>query len=122
MKKRAKKKQEASPVTIKGEVPTSPAVNNYEPSNPIPPEIAFQEAEQELDRDFFRGYLSTINVLRQKGFSYREIAEWLTERGVEVDHNVVYRAYRSWAEAQGMTEQDANEDDYRSSLEEKEGR
>jgi transposase-like protein len=32
-------------------------------------------------------------MLREKGFSYREIAEWLSDRGVEVDHNAVYRVY-----------------------------
>lgn len=35
-------------------------------------------------------------MLREKGFSYREIADWLSDRGVEVDHNAVYRIYTNW--------------------------
>ena len=38
-------------------------------------------------------YCPVIATLRGKGFSYREIAEWLSERGVDVDHNAVYRVY-----------------------------
>ncbi|MFM7101934.1 MAG: hypothetical protein ACKO3N_12270, partial [Verrucomicrobiota bacterium] len=30
-------------------------------------------------------------TLRDKGFSYREIAAWLAGRGVAADHNAVYR-------------------------------
>lgn len=109
-------------MTTKVEGPSTPQVNVYEPSRPIPPEIARQEAEEELDRNFLKQYIETMHVLREKGFSYREIAEWLTERGILIDHNAVYRAYRSWAETRGMSEQDAKEDDYRSSQEEEEGR
>ena len=34
-----------------------------------------------------------ISTLRGKGFSYRDIAEWLSERGIDLDHNAVYRLY-----------------------------
>lgn len=35
-----------------------------------------------------------IVELRSKGFSFRAIRDWLAVRGVEADHNAVYRAYR----------------------------
>ena len=35
-----------------------------------------------------------IGVLRDgKGFTFGEIAEWLTTRGVSCDHRAVYRVY-----------------------------
>jgi transposase-like protein len=34
-------------------------------------------------------------LLRDKGFSYREIAQWLSEHGVHADHNAVYRVYHN---------------------------
>src|SRR6266480_1695022 len=58
-----------------------------------PPEFLFREAEQEPDLQTLSAYVDSIRVLRDKGFSYREIAHWLSERGVDVDHNAVYRVY-----------------------------
>ncbi len=45
-----------------------------------------------------RDYIETIRTLRQdKRFSFREVAEWLSEHGVPPDHNAVYREYRNWS-------------------------
>lgn len=41
----------------------------------------------------------TIRVLRAKGYSFREIADWLNGHGVETNHSAVYRVYK-----QGMSE------------------
>jgi hypothetical protein len=60
-----------------------------------PPELLFREAEQEPDFRTLSAYVDSIRTLRDKGFSYREIAHWLSERGVEVDHNAVYRVNRN---------------------------
>lgn len=39
-------------------------------------------------------YSHVIAILRdKKKFSFREIADWLDERGIECDHNAVYRQY-----------------------------
>ena len=57
------------------------------------PEILFRQAEQEPDFQTLSAYVDSIQMLRDKGFSYRDIAHWLSERGVEVDHNAVYRVY-----------------------------
>jgi hypothetical protein len=83
-------------MTGKAEVPTAPGVRVVQLSGPIPPDIALQEAQQELDKNFLLQYLETMHVLREKGFSYREIASWLAERGVDVDHNEVYRVYMEY--------------------------
>ena len=58
-----------------------------------PPDILEHEAEQEPNRRLLRDYFGAIRTLREKGFSFRDIAEWLTERGVEADHNAVYRVF-----------------------------
>ena len=71
-----------------------------------PPEFLFREAEQEPDLETLSAYVDSIEVLRNKGFSYREIAHWLSERGVEVDHNAVYRVY-----TKGLSDYEAHLED-----------
>jgi len=52
------------------------------------------EAQKEPPRRGLGDYQETIRLLREeKGFSLREIAAWLRERGVNVDHNAVWRTY-----------------------------
>ena len=58
-----------------------------------PPDALLREAEEEPNYRDLSEYCPVIATLRGKGFSYREIAEWLSERGVELDHNAVYRVY-----------------------------
>jgi len=58
-----------------------------------PPDALLREAEEEPNYRDLSEYCPVIATLRGKGFSYREIAEWLSERGVELDHNAVYRLY-----------------------------
>jgi hypothetical protein len=74
---------------------TSTEVVSSLPSAPImpDPEVLFRQAEQEPDFQTLSAYVDSIQMLRDKGFSYREIAHWLSDRGVEVDHNAVYRVY-----------------------------
>jgi transposase-like protein len=59
---------------------------------PWPEELQRQAEEEPNYRDLSQ-YASVIGTLREKGFSYRDIADWLSQRGVEVDHNAVYRVY-----------------------------
>src|SRR6266480_3162001 len=73
---------------------TSAAVISLPPRTPIsmpPPELLFREAEQEPDFRTLSAYVDSVRTLRDKGFSYRDIADWLSERGVHADHNAVYR-------------------------------
>ena len=52
------------------------------------------EAQKEPQRRRLDDYRNTIRLLKdEKGFSLREIASWLQERGVNVDHNAVWRTY-----------------------------
>lgn len=59
-----------------------------------PPEILMQLAMDEPNRRLLDEQRGTIAVLRdEKGFTFREIAEWLTDKGIECDYNAVYRVY-----------------------------
>lgn len=60
---------------------------------PPPPEYVYEDAMNEPDRRVLRDYSETIRLLREKGFTFREIAEWLNGRGIDADHNAVYRVY-----------------------------
>ena len=58
------------------------------------PDMLLELAMEEDDRRILGEYIQTIQLLRnEKRFTFREIAEWLNENGVETDHNAVYRAY-----------------------------
>jgi hypothetical protein len=57
------------------------------------PEQLYREAEAEPNYRNLSSYSDVIGTLREKGFSYRDIAEWLSERGISVDHNAVYRIF-----------------------------
>jgi hypothetical protein len=71
-----------------------------------PPEYLLEKAMNEPNRLLVEDYSETIRVLRDKGFSFREIAEWLTANGVGSDHNTVYRTY-----TKGMTDEEVAEVD-----------
>jgi hypothetical protein len=59
-----------------------------------PPHFLLEQAEKEPNRKLLEDYRETINLLRNdKGFSFREIAEWLAQNGVDADYNAVYRVY-----------------------------
>lgn len=56
------------------------------------PQQLLSEAQKEPRHRGLQDYRETIRVLREeKGFSLREIAAWLRERGLDVDHNAVWR-------------------------------
>jgi hypothetical protein len=98
----------ASPVSAPSE-PPSHTVNVTHLEMP-PPEALLREAEEEPNYRDLSEYCPVIATLRGKGFSYREIAEWLSERGVELDHNAVYRLYtRNMSDLEAkMEDQDAD--------------
>lgn len=65
-----------------------------ESSSPYPdPHDLLMEAEAELANKDLSQYAEVIRTLREKGFSFRDIAQWLTKRGVPTDHNGVYRVF-----------------------------
>ena len=58
------------------------------------PEFLLKEARKERKRVLLMEHIKTINVLRdEKKFTFRAIAEWLSQRGIKVDHSAVYRTY-----------------------------
>lgn len=62
--------------------------------SPFPePHDLLREAEKEIGHGDLKNYARVIATLRQKGFSFREIAEWLNARGVPTNHNAVYRVF-----------------------------
>jgi hypothetical protein len=77
-----------------------------------PPDALLREAEEEPNYRDLSEYCPVIATLRGKGFSYREIAEWLSERGVELDHNAVYRLY-----TRNMSDHEAKMEDQEAQLE-----
>ena len=72
----------------------SPCGSEAVESGVPPPEYLVSLAMKESDRKLLEGYIDTIYILRDlKNFSFREIADWLIEHGVEANYNDVYRAY-----------------------------
>jgi len=52
------------------------------------------EAMKEPKRFMLMDFIATIKTLRdEKKFSFRAIADWLGQRGIETDHSAVYRIY-----------------------------
>jgi hypothetical protein len=94
----------AQPMTVSLPAPRPATPEEMEMFAP-PPEQLEHEAEAEPNRRFLRDYLEVIRTLRGKGFSFREIAEWLGERGVVADHNAVYRVFTNY-----MTADDAQQE------------
>ncbi len=71
-------------------------------------------AEQEPDYSDLAEYVDVMATLRGKGFSYREIARWLGERGVEISHNTVYRLFTrdmSYGEAEAEKQEASLEEE-----------
>ena len=90
---------------------------NYQPTvihSMPPPEELFQQAEQEPNFRDLSAYVDSIRVLREKGFSYREIADWFSERGVDVTHNTVYRVFtKSLSDLDAHLEAERDEEESR---------
>jgi hypothetical protein len=60
----------------------------------VDPQQLRAEAEKEPRRRGLGDYGETIRVLKEeKGFSFRDIATWLQQRGLRIDHNAAWRAY-----------------------------
>jgi len=89
------KKAEAKAKTVPyvAGVPSAPVSQISGTFSPPPPDILLEEAEAEPNYRDLGEYFEVMRRLRDKGFSYREIAGWLSERGVDADHNAVYRVY-----------------------------
>ena len=58
------------------------------------PESIYELARAEKPSTPIKEYMDAIVVLRdEKGFTFREIAEWMSKNVAETDHNAIYREY-----------------------------
>ena len=71
------------------EEPVIPGWNAPDPADVL------SDAQSEPSRRPVQEYMDAIVELREsKGFSFREIAEWISKNAVTTDHNTVYREYK----------------------------
>jgi hypothetical protein len=119
-KMRVKKVKVKEPLSLPSQevkTETQPALAVTERGNPLP-EFVLREAMEEPDRTLVAEYGDSIRLLRDdKRFTFREIAEWLQERGIECDHNSVYREY-----TKRLSFQEEQEAAYRDAMDEEERR
>ena len=54
---------------------------------------AAKAAPQKIQLEEFR---DAVETLREKGYTWREIADFLNEQGVQTDHTRVYRTFEKW--------------------------
>jgi hypothetical protein len=114
MKKQTKKKAAAKKKIVSPLAPIQPVSSDLKSQQIAPPGIIvhdsrgeislrpfpddlLEEAEQEPNERDLAEYIEVIVTLREKGLSFRDIAGWLSKRGVEADHNAVYRVYTKLA-------------------------
>lgn len=57
------------------------------------------EARQARPRQSLGEHRETIEILRRKNYSWREIAQFLAERGVETDHTQIFRFMKQQGES-----------------------
>lgn len=63
-------------------------------TEPLPDEAFLADAEKEPKRILLADHRRTIITLRdKKRLTFRAIAQWFAERGLETDQSAVYRAY-----------------------------
>jgi hypothetical protein len=64
-----------------------------------PPLTLVEIAEREPKRKRIEEYAEAIYKLRdEKGFTYRDIADWFCKHGVPTNHNEVYRTHKDYCE------------------------
>lgn len=63
---------------------------NHIPADSKEIRFLLNEADQEVGGVDLDDYSEVIDKLREKGFSWRRIADWLNERNVRVSHNQLY--------------------------------
>jgi hypothetical protein len=94
MKPKAPKFKTRAVEEIKTDKPSKPEVLQ---TSGLPPEVFLEDAKKEQKRVLLMDHIQTIVLLRdEKKFTFRAIADWFCERGVEVDHSAVYRVYLTY--------------------------
>lgn len=68
-------------------------MSDYDEQLP-PPDVLLQMAEEEPLRFEMSDYIEAIRHLKdEKNFSFRQIADWMSRKGLKCDHNAIYREY-----------------------------
>jgi hypothetical protein len=62
-----------------------------------------RDAKSAPTKQPLNAYRDAIATLREKGYSWREIAEFLTERGVKTDHTKLYRMFKQSKSRKGKS-------------------
>ena len=57
------------------------------------PAELLSQAKKATPKAQIEEYRETVEVLREKGYSWRDIASFLNERGIDVDHTRIYRTF-----------------------------
>jgi hypothetical protein len=61
------------------------------------PEVVMRAAAEAAAPRVLEDYIDAISILRDKKFTFREIAEWLKKNfDIQADHNSVWRAYTKY--------------------------
>jgi hypothetical protein len=95
----------------------------HQPPEQLPdPDELLAAALNEPSPRLLDDYAESIHALREKHFSFREIAEWLKQYGFDVDHNAVYRAYAKTvpddiAEQAARDDEQTEDDEFRQQAE-----
>lgn len=61
------------------------------------------DAKKAPRKDSLDAYSEAISVLRDKGYSWRDISEFLAERGMQADHTKIYRHHTKTNKMKGKT-------------------
>jgi len=65
-----------------------------------------QDAESAPDKRGIKAHREAIELLRKKDYTWREIAEFLNERGIQADHTKIFRMFSRPKKKKAMTNQE----------------
>ena len=74
------------------------------------------DAKAAKPKEPLSAYNDAISILRGKGYSWREIAAFLSERGVKTDHTKVYRHFKKHETSKGRKMEVISKDQYLEAL------
>ena len=75
-----------------------------------------KEAKEAKSKNGLKSYTEVINTLRKKGYSWRDISEFLAERGVKADHTKIYRLHTKLNSMKGKTMSVITSEEYQEGL------
>lgn len=62
------------------------------------PDTVLEEALDASPRNDLHAYREAVKALRDKGYSWRETAEWLGQRGIPTDHTKLLRLWQKYGD------------------------